>query len=180
MRYPEKPPACRNRRLPFTAGLTDAACRRSFAGCGFSSRVKAVEEKAEDGMAGNRTLKDDTAGKLAIALDRSLSGRTGKALARQKETGAEEKTVYVYDLALKMDLARKDGKRYETRARTDAMYVGHEDSGERKTGAAPERFDFPFFNNMAFHTEFVRRFYRQMLFGALQELDKEKAFSDEA
>ncbi len=145
--------------------------------------VQVVEEVSADGTRAKPVIPmegrpgNPPAALLTIAVDRSLSEQTKQALARRKETGAGEKTVYIYDLALKMDLARKDGKRYETRSTTDSMSVGHADSPERQRGAAPERFDFSFFNNMEFHTEFVRRFYRQMLFEALSKMEQEKAFS---
>ena len=113
---------------------------------------------------------------LTIAVDRSLSERTKQALTRKKERRADEKIVYVYDMALAMDLAWKNGKRFDARSVTDTMYIGHENSEERKSGVAAERFDFSFFNNMDFHTEFTRRFYRQMLLEGLVSLVKQGAF----
>ena len=129
--------------------------------------VQVVEEVSADGTRAKPVIPmegrpgNPPAALLTIAVDRSLSEQTKQALARRKETGAGEKTVYIY----------------ETRSTTDSMSVGHADSPERQRGAAPERFDFSFFNNMEFHTEFVRRFYRQMLFEALSKMEQEKAFS---
>lgn len=79
-------------------------------------------------------------------------------------------------MTLTIDLACKDGRHLAIRSVANSMSIGHEDFKERKTGTAVERFDFPFFNNMDFHTEFVRRFYRQMLFEALDDFERERAF----
>lgn len=146
--------------------------------------VKVVEEVTANGTR-IRSAKFSAQGQpedpppaalLIIAVDRSLSERTKQALARKKERRADEKIVYVYDMALAMDLAWKNGKRFDARSVTDTMYIGHENSEERKSGVAAERFDFSFFNNMDFHTEFTRRFYRQMLLEGLVSLVKQGAF----
>lgn len=47
----------------------------------------------------------------------------------------------------------------------------HEDSKEKKVGQDPKRFTFSYFNNMDFHTEFVRRFYKQMVFESVKQLE---------
>ena len=36
-----------------------------------------------------------------------------------------------------------------------------------------KRFTFSYFNNMDFHTEFVRRFYKQMIFEGVQQIENE-------
>lgn len=146
--------------------------------------VKVVEEVTADGTkvrpvkrwAQGQPEDPPPAALLTVVVDRSLSERTKQALARKKQQGSDEKIVYIYDMALAMELIWKDGKRFDARSVTDAMYIGHEDSEERESGIAAERFDFSFFNNMDFHTEFTRRFYRQMIFEVLTELQKERAF----
>ena len=74
---------------------------------------------------------------------------------------------------MKMELSLTDGKKFEAIPKTDHMFIGHEESEERKVGVNPKRFTFSYFNNMDFHTEFVRRFYKQMIFEGVQQIENE-------
>lgn len=63
--------------------------------------------------------------------------------------------------------------KFEAIPKTDHMFIGDEESEERKVGVNPKRFTFSYFNNMDFHTEFVRRFYKQMIFEGVQQIENE-------
>ena len=82
-----------------------------------------------------------------------------------------EKIVYEYDMTMKMAVRLKDKPELEVSPKTDHMFIGHEDSKEKEVGQDPKRFTFSYFNNMDFHTEFVRRFYKQMVFESVKQLE---------
>ena len=69
-------------------------------------------------------------------------------------------------MTMKMTVQLKDKPELEATPTTDHMFIGHEDSKEKELGQDPKRFTFSYFNNMDFHTEFVRRFYKQMVLKA--------------
>ncbi len=104
-----------------------------------------------------------------------MDEKTKAALASKKANQNEypEKIVYEYDMTMKMELSLTDGKKFEAIPKTDHMFIGHEESEERKVGVNPKRFTFSYFNNMDFHTEFVRRFYKQMIFEGVQQIENE-------
>ena len=118
--------------------------------------------------------KKEKQGVMTIDVSRWMDEETRKAIAA-KEANPNlypEKIVYEYDMTMKMDLVLLGGKSWKVVASTDHMWIGHEDSEKRKVGAYPKRFTFSYFNNMDFHTEFVRRFYKQMLFEGVKEMDE--------
>lgn len=117
----------------------------------------------------------DKQGVMLIDVTRQMDGKTKAALAARKANQDEypEKIVYAYDMTMKMELSLTDGRKYEAVPKTDRMFIGHEESEERKVGVNPKRFTFSYFNNMDFHTEFVRRFYKQMIFEGIQQIENE-------
>ena len=114
-------------------------------------------------------------GVISIDVTRQMDEKTKAALASKKANQNEypEKIVYEYDMTMKMELSLTDGKKFEAIPKTDHMFIGHEESEERKVGVNPKRFTFSYFNNMDFHTEFVRRFYKQMIFEGVQQIENE-------
>ena len=102
-----------------------------------------------------------------------MDEETKKAIAAKEADPGQhpEKIVYEYDMTMKMSLALTEGKSWTVQSVTDHMWIGHEDSEKRKVGFEPKRFTFSYFNNMDFHTEFVRRFYKQMVFEGVKEMD---------
>lgn len=112
-------------------------------------------------------------GTVTINVTRDMDPKTKAAIEAKKADPDKhpEKIVYEYDMTLKMDLALKSGKTFTAKSDTDHMFIGHEDSKEREAGKDPKRFTFSYFNNMDFHTEFVRRFYKQMIFEAVKSLE---------
>lgn len=114
-------------------------------------------------------------GVISIDVTRQMDEKTKAVLASKKANQNEypEKIVYEYDMTMKMELSLTDGKKFEAIPKTDHMFIGHEESGERKVGVNPKRFTFSYFNNMDFHTEFVRRFYKQMIFEGVQQIENE-------
>ena len=78
---------------------------------------------------------------------------------------------YEYDMTMKMAVKLKNKPELEVSPKTDHMFIGHEDSKEKEVGQDPKRFTFSYFNNMDFHTEFVRRFYKQMVFESVKQLE---------
>ncbi|WP_289168160.1 hypothetical protein [uncultured Parasutterella sp.] len=113
-------------------------------------------------------------GVMTIDVTRAMSGKTKAAVAAKKADpdNHPEKIVYEYDMTMKMDLSLADGKKFEAVPKTDHMFIGHEDSKERELGQDPKRFTFSYFNNMDFHTEFVRRFYKQMIFEGVKAMEE--------
>ena len=113
-------------------------------------------------------------GVITIDLARNMDEKTKKAIAAKKADPENhpDKIVYEYDMSMVMKLSLADGKTIEVKPVTDHMFIGHEDSEERKVGVEPKRFTFSYFNNMDFHTEFVRRFYKQMVFESVQLLEE--------
>lgn len=96
-------------------------------------------------------------GVISIDVTRQMDEKTKAVLASKKANQNEypEKIVYEYDMTMKMELSLTDGKKFEAIPKTDHMFIGHEESEERKVGVNPKRFTFSYFNNMDFHTEFV-------------------------
>ena len=43
-------------------------------------------------------------------------------------------------MTMKMELSLTDGKKFEAIPKTDHMFIGHEESEERKVGVNPKRF----------------------------------------
>ena len=114
-------------------------------------------------------------GVITIDVSREMDPKTKAAIEAKKADPDKhpEKIVYEYDMTMKMQLKLTDGKTYEAKPTTDHMFIGHEDSKEREVGVDPKRFTFSYFNNMDFHTEFVRRFYKQMIFEGVKNLENQ-------
>lgn len=123
---------------------------------------KIVEEDAEDRQ-----------GTVVIDITRQMDPKTKAAIeAKKADPDAHpEKIVYEYDMTMKMTVNLKDKPELSTTPKTDHMFIGHEDSKEKELGQDPQRFTFSYFNNMDFHTEFVRRFYKQMIFESVKQLE---------
>ena len=129
----------------------------------FDKRLfKIVKEDAEDRQ-----------GEVVIDLTRAMDPKTKAAIEAKKADpdNHPEKIVYEYDMTMKMAVKLKDKPELEVSPKTDHMFIGHEDSKEKEVGQDPKRFTFSYFNNMDFHTEFVRRFYKQMVFESVKQLE---------
>lgn len=89
-------------------------------------------------------------GVMSIDVTRKMDEKTKAALASKKANQNEypEKIVYEYDMTMRMELSLTDGKKFEAIPKTDHMFIGHEESEERKVGVNPKRFTFSYFNNM--------------------------------
>lgn len=108
-----------------------------------------------------------------IDVSREMDPKT-KAEIKAKEEDPEnhpEKIIYIYDMDMKTKIVFPDGKVIDASSSTDRMFIGHDDSKEKNEGKEPERFTFSYFNNMDFHTEFARRFFKQMLYENLKQLE---------
>ena len=83
-------------------------------------------------------------GVISIDVTRQMDEKTKAALASKKANENEypEKIVYEYDMTMKMELSLTDGKKFEAIPKTDHMFIGHEESEERKVGVNPKRFTF--------------------------------------
>lgn len=116
---------------------------------------------------------EEKQGVMTVDLSRWMDEETKKAIAAKEADPQShpEKIVYEYDMTMKMSLNLLQGKALSAAPATDHMWIGHEDSEKRKVGLEPKRFTFSYFNNMDFHTEFVRRFYKQMVFEGVKEMD---------
>lgn len=116
---------------------------------------------------------EEKQGVMTIDISRQMNEKTKQAVAAKKADpdNHPEKIVYEYDMTMKMTLAVAGGKTISVVPTTDHMWIGHEDSEERKVGVEPKRFTFSYFNNMDFHTEFVRRFYKQMVFEGVKDME---------
>lgn len=114
-------------------------------------------------------------GVITIRITRDMDPKTKAAIEAKKADpeGHPEKIVYEYDMTMNMTLALAGGKTLIAKSETDHMFIGHEDSEEKKVGVEPKRFTFSYFNNMDFHTEFTRRFYKQMIFEAVKSIEPE-------
>ena len=116
---------------------------------------------------------EDRQGEVVIDLSRAMDPKTKAAIEAKKADpdNHPEKIVYEYDMTMKMVVKLKDKPELEASPKTDHMFIGHEDSKEKEAGQDPKRFTFSYFNNMDFHTEFVRRFYKQMVFESVKQLE---------
>ena len=116
---------------------------------------------------------EDRQGEVVIDLTRAMDPKTKAAIEAKKADpdNHPEKIVYEYDMTMKMAVRLKDKPELEVSPKTDHMFIGHEDSKEKEVGQDPKRFTFSYFNNMDFHTEFVRRFYKQMVFESVKQLE---------
>lgn len=116
---------------------------------------------------------EDRQGEVVVDLSREMDPKTKTAIEAKKADPENhpEKIVYEYDMTMKMTVQLKDKPELEATPTTDHMFIGHEDSKEKELGQDPKRFTFSYFNNMDFHTEFVRRFYKQMVFESVKQLE---------
>lgn len=118
--------------------------------------------------------EDNIQGQMILNISRNMTDETKARAAAKEQSNSDEKIVYEFDMGMDMKLTLKKDKTVLTAsAMTNRMFIGHEDSKEKALGLAPEKFTFSYFNNMDFHTEFVRRFYKQMLFESLKQIEKD-------
>lgn len=116
---------------------------------------------------------EDRQGQIVIDVARKMDPKTKAAIEAKKADpdNHPEKIVYEYDMTMKMDVQLNGKPVLEAKPQTDHMFIGHEDSKEKELGVEPKRFTFSYFNNMDFHTEFVRRFYKQMIFESVKQIE---------
>lgn len=112
-------------------------------------------------------------GKMMINIARDMDEKTKALIDEQKKNGTDEKIVYEFNIGMDMKVAIKGKSILTAVPQTNHMFIGNEDSKEKDLGLAPEKFTFSYFNNMDFHTEFVRRYYRQMLFECLKQIEND-------
>lgn len=110
-------------------------------------------------------------GRIIVNIARKMNEKT-KALIVQKEDNAyRDKIVYEYDMIMDMAVEMKGKPVLIAVPQTNRMVVGHENSKEK--GYHIEKFTFSYFNTMGFHTEFVHRFYKQMLFESVKQIEND-------
>lgn len=116
--------------------------------------------------------EENIQGKMTINIARNTSEKTKALLAEQKKAFSE-KNVYEYDMNMDMTLTVRGKAVLTGEAQTSHMFIGFADSKEKELGQDPEKFTFSYFNTMDFHTEFVRRFYKQMLFECVKQIEND-------
>ncbi len=117
--------------------------------------------------------EENIQGRMFLNIYRNMTEETKARVAEKEQNSSAEKFVYEFDMGMDMKLYLKNKAVLTASAKTNRMFIGHEDSREKELGQAPEKFTFSYFNNMDFHTEFVRRFYRQMLFENLKQIEND-------
>lgn len=110
-------------------------------------------------------------GRVMINLTRDMDEKTKALIAAKEASGNDDNIVYEYNMAMDMAVVMKGKDALKAEALTNHMYIGHEDSKEKALGQDAEKFTFSYFDNMEFHTEFVRRFYKQMLYECLKQIE---------
>ncbi len=115
-------------------------------------------------------------GTVVIDVSRELSPETKAELAERNtnKDSHPKKIVYRYDMTMEVKVLLVGKKALQAKATTEQMCIGDAESQDSdRPKYDPKRFTFSYFNNMDFHTEFVRRFYKQMLFENIKQLEQE-------
>lgn len=105
-----------------------------------------------------------------VTITKRLSDITRQELKKLEEEGKDEEVIYRYDLTVSAQLKNTDGKEQQG-SREETMLIGTKKLlDDYPNPQAQEKFVFSYFNNGSFHTEFVRRFYQQMLLEIVSQL----------